>query len=259
MNINQFNVIKKWFHDYVEDITPNDAKLIHLIQLKLDHSLHVGENSRFIAEGMKWSEPDVIAAEALGLLHDVGRFSQVVEFSTFSDSGSINHGERGFHVVRMSSVLSTFPQKEQMKILDGIKFHNLINIPQHVNSDRLSFVKLVRDADKLDIYRVISDTVKTKKFEEYPEIFLNIDFEGPINPAALTQILNKETVSHRNIKSFKDFCLTQLSWMYDINYSFTFRLISERRIFKTVSAFLPEDNDVQKAIRSVRAYINERI
>ncbi|MBT4482273.1 MAG: HD domain-containing protein [Candidatus Latescibacteria bacterium] len=257
MNINQLKVIKKWFHAYVEDITPDNDKLIHLIRLKYDHSLHVAENSRLIAEGMKWLKSDINVAEALGLLHDVGRFSQVVEYRTFYDPDSINHGERGFKVVGESGILSALPQNEQMKILDGIKFHNLITIPQYVNSARLRFVKLIRDADKLDIYRIIYDTVKTKIFEEHPEIFLNIDFDGPINPAALAQILNKETVSYRNVKSFKDFCLNQLSWMYDINYSLTFRLISEREIFKKVTAILPEDNGVQKAVRSVHAYMKK--
>lgn len=258
MNINQISAVKKWFIDYVENITPDNSKFIHLIRLKLDHSLHVAENSGLIADGMKWSKADVITAEALGLLHDVGRFSQIVEFHTFSDADSINHGEQGFQVVRNSGILSALPKDEQMKIFDGIKYHNLIKIPQHINSDNLRFVKLVRDADKLDIYRVINDTVKTDKLEEHPEIFLNIDFDGPINPAALAQILNRETVSHGNIKSFKDFCLTQLSWMYDINYSLTFRLISERGIFKTVTAFLPGESDVQKAVQSVSAYIKDK-
>ena len=76
MNTYQLEAIKKWFHDYVQKISPDNEKLFHLIRLKLDHSIYVAENARVIAEGMKWPELDAAAAEALGLLHDTGRFSQ---------------------------------------------------------------------------------------------------------------------------------------------------------------------------------------
>ena len=259
MNIEQFNNIQKWFHKYVKNITPDSGKLITLIQLKLDHSLNTADHSMAIGEDMRWSRSDILTAEALGLLHDVGRFSQLVEFGTFSDTGSINHGECGYKIVKQFNILSPLAPDDQSRILDGIRYHNLAEIPQHINSDSLRFVKLVRDADKLDIFRVISDSIKNNRLDDYPEITLNIDINGPVNPSALAQVLNKQIVAYKNVKSLADFGLTQLSWIYDINYKFTFQQIFDRRILEQVTELLPEEKEVQKVVQAVKTFIAQKL
>lgn len=59
---------------------------------------------------MRWFQSDILIAEAPGLLHDVGRFSQLVEFGTFSDTDSINHGESGYKIIKHFEVFSPLPQ-----------------------------------------------------------------------------------------------------------------------------------------------------
>jgi len=259
MNIEQFNYIQEWFHIYVKNITPDTGKLIPLIQLKLGHSLNTADYSRDMGKDMRWSQSDILTAETLGLLHDIGRFPQLVEFGTFSDTSSINHGELGYKIVKQFNILSPLAEEDQSRILDGIHYHNLLKIPQHINSDSLRFVKLVRDADKLDIFRVISDSIRNNRLDDYPEITLNIDIDGPVNPSALAQVLNKQIVSYKNVKSLADFGLTQLSWIYDINYKFTFQQIFERRIIEQVTELLPEEKEVQKVVRAVKTFIAQKL
>ncbi len=259
MNVEQFNHLQKWFHKYVKNITPDSGKLIHLIQLKLEHSINTAYYSRALGEDMRWSVSDILTAEALGLLHDVGRFSQIVKFGTFSDTGSINHGECGHKIIKQFNILSPLTGDDQARILDGIHYHNSVEIPQHINPDSLRFVKLVRDADKLDIFRVINDSIKNNRLDDYPEITLNIDINGPVNPLVLSQVLNKQIVSYKNVKSLADFGLTQLSWIYDINYKFTFQQIFDRRILEQVIELLPEEKEIQKVARAVKMFIAQKL
>ena len=259
MNTEQCNTIKKWFYIYVGDIPQDDIKLAAFIQLKLEHSLKVAGCSKSFAEKMQWSQSDIFIAEVLGLLHDIGRFSQLVEFLTFADEDSINHGESGYRLIKQLDILSPLPETEQTGILDGIHYHNSREIPSHINSDSLRFIKLVRDADKLDIFRVIRNHVKKNKLEEHPEIILNIDIDGPVNPEALAQILNKETISYNKVKSLADFGLAQLAWIYDINYKVTFQEISDRNIIEQITEIFPQDKEIYKVKQLVESFINEKI
>ncbi|MFC1538912.1 HD domain-containing protein [Candidatus Latescibacterota bacterium] len=259
MTIEQFDDLKKWFETYVDNVTPDDNRLKTLITLKYNHSHEVAVNCRGIAEDANMSASDILTAELLGLFHDIGRFSQLVEFQTFSDPDSLNHGEHGYEIAIKTDVLSAVSDSDKQRILNGIRYHNSRIIPEHLDSDVLPFVKLIRDADKLDIFRVISETLGNKDFDKYPEITLHIDIDGPVNPAALSQVRRLETVSYENVKSLLDFRLTQLAWIFDINYPFTFRQIIERGFLNEITGSLPEDDDIREVIRSVVDFIDSKL
>ena len=259
MNVEHHKRLRNWFFNYIEDISPEHGRLKSLIELKKVHSLNVADNSRALAEDMKWSHSDILTSEILGLFHDIGRFSQIIEFQTFSDPDSINHGEHGYNILKQSDILSPLPAIDQKRILNGTHYHNSRNIPEHVASDSLSFLKLVRDADKLDIYRVINGSIKNNELKEYPEITLHIDINGPLNPSALAQVRSKQTVSYENVKSLADFGLTQLSWIYDINYTFIFRQILQRGILEEITQILPEEKEINELVQSVKSYIESKL
>ncbi|MFC1552939.1 HD domain-containing protein, partial [Candidatus Latescibacterota bacterium] len=118
MTAEQFENIKQWFETYVDDITPDDDTLSALIELKRVHSAEVAVNCREIAEDANFSAPEIRTADALGVLHDVGRFSQIVRFRTFSDSESFNHGEHGYDIIVKSNVLSPLSAIDKERILN---------------------------------------------------------------------------------------------------------------------------------------------
>ena len=155
MNSEILEKIKTWFDEYITTHIPEKMLSNQMIQIKLEHSRHVADNCSTIAEELKWDEREILTAEALGLLHDIGRFSQFVEYRTFSDSDSVNHGELGCKVVKHSKILSSISVRHRQCILDGIRHHNHRNLVQDVNPDSMPFLKLIRDADKLDIFRVV--------------------------------------------------------------------------------------------------------
>ncbi len=255
MNSKILEDIKAWFQNYVTTHVPEKLQSNQMIQIKLEHSLNVADNCRTIAEELKWDESDITTAEALGLLHDIGRFSQFAEFSTFSDSDSVNHGELGCKVVSRSNILSSISGRHRQCILEGIRHHNHRNLVQDVNQDSMPFLKLVRDADKLDIFQIVNKIENNNQLEERMKSALNLKSDGSINSAVLDEIRENNMVSNRNVKSLVDFHLMQLSWVFDINYSPTFRRISEGRFFERIINILPDDKEVQNVTKSISSYL----
>jgi len=230
---------------YVKGFLGENGNPDSLIRMKLIHSRKVAEICRSLAEGLGWSGEDNITASALGLLHDAGRFSQFAEYGTFVDADSLDHGELGCAVIKESGVLSSCPVTNRSQILDGILFHNRRTIPSGVQPDSLPFVKLVRDADKLDIYRIIRERIGRNNLGDHLKEALWIRAEGPANPLALDEIRNRQTVSSENIRSVADFTLMQMSWVFDINYLPARQRIREDGVLNLLASTLPCEKDVR--------------
>ncbi|MFH0879851.1 MAG: HD family phosphohydrolase, partial [Lentisphaerota bacterium] len=55
-----------------------------------------------------------------------------------------------------------------------------------------------------------------------------------------------------------DFLMIQISWVYDVNYVPSLRLIRERGILGLIGAHLPPDPDVQEVLKDAGAYLERR-
>ena len=72
---------------------------------------------------------------------------------------------------------------------------------------------------------------------------MNIDFNGPPTPAVLEQFERGEKIDYRNMKSMADRFILQLSWMHDMSYAPTKRLIRERSILEKFIDVMPVKTD----------------
>ena len=101
--------------------------------------------------------------------------------------------------------------------------------------------------------------MRNKTIEAHPEITLDIDINGAPNPKAIEQIRNKEIVSYVNIKSLVDFGLTELSWVYDINYPQTLKRINDRKVFSLIAETLPNTPECNEIVAEITAFMQHRI
>lgn len=252
--------IKEWFNAYVQTFACTQGDWHPSYQIKVEHSRRVALEIRHLAHDLDWASVDVNSAEAVGWLHDVGRFSQFKEFGTFLDAESVNHGERGWAVVRQSNVLSGLHRHEQTCILDAIHYHNAKAIPDHLEGETLPWIKLIRDADKLDIFHTVYAAVVRDGFQDLPRMLPQVSLNGPISPNVIWELQTHRSCSIANVRSLGDFLLLQLSCIYDVNYTPTFRQIDQRSIVSNIARKLPGDHGViNDLVEEVERFISNHI
>ncbi|MCF7974548.1 MAG: HD domain-containing protein [Phycisphaerae bacterium] len=258
MTTHEIKTIIFWFENYTHSFSENDG-LHRLLQLKVDHSRRVAQDARALAVDLGWSADDCHLAEALGWLHDIGRFSQYQEFRTFHDARSINHGERGAEILEQTSLLSEIPMRERLCLLQGVRWHNARDLPDDLDDGVRPWVKLIRDADKLDIFHVVSREIREDGFQSMSEMFPHVQLDGPVNPAVIQDIQMQRSSSFEQIKSLNDFYIMQLSWIYDISYAPTLRRIVQRQILSDLTDRLPRDHEaVEALVKEVEAFVGSR-
>jgi HD superfamily phosphohydrolase YqeK len=163
LNVEFLKSLTEKYGSYVESFCDSDGKLPRMMDLKKTHTLHVVENAKAIAAGEGFDERTSLACEAAALLHDTGRYEQIRTYNTFRDSESVDHAKFSYDIVREKGWLDALDEKDA--ILDAVRVHNMRLIPQEVEGDLFAstIARVVRDADKLDIFRVLEDEIATIK------------------------------------------------------------------------------------------------
>lgn len=259
MDQNAFDFIGRWFDGYTRSFADGQGRLSPLLQIKADHSRRVAEIMEALARDMELPDEEVRAAHALGLLHDVGRFSQFAQYHTYNDPVSVNHGLRGSEVLERFQPLASCSPEDRRRITEGVRCHNEHHLPDHVKNGVLRFVKMIRDADKLDICRTMMSAWKTGELCQRPDFVFNIDLKGRPNPAAVAELRAGRTVSYGHIQSAADFFMTLLSWVYDFNFPASYRRLATWNLVEKIAGELPPDTSVQEAAAAAIRFFHRQL
>lgn len=230
------------FRNYVDRFRINGV-LEPMHQLKLEHTLRVAADARAIAASEHWKNDDVSLAEAVGLFHDVARFPQFRQYRTFSDAQSIDHGDLGFQTLETEELLAGLADEPRSLILHSVRYHNKKDLPRILTAHEEKHLRLIRDADRLDIFFICWESIHSGHIHEHPEIIMNIDFNGLPTDAVLDQFERGESIDYRTMKSMADRFVLQLSWIHDLSYDSSKRLVRERGILDQFVDILPVKTD----------------
>jgi putative nucleotidyltransferase with HDIG domain len=259
MTEKDLHFMKEWFSGYTKSFFSSVDKEQKNISLKVQHTANVCEIIVKIADSLSLKKNQVLTAEAVALFHDIGRFPQYARYKTFRDHISVNHGRLGAEVLREEKVLREIPHEEQELIIDSVNFHNAYALPQLHDTDRTFFLKLIRDADKLDIWRVFLEFYEGQEDERASEAGLGLPDRPGYSREVISAVLEKRTASLSTLKTMNDFKLMQLSWVYDLNFIPSVRLLVERGYIERLVALLPRNNEIAGVSKILREFSENRL
>lgn len=250
---------REWFDGYTKTFISSDEKDRKNIELKIEHSLRVAENIIKISESLSLNANEVLLAETVALFHDLGRFPQYALYKTFQDRKSVNHGLLGTKVLLKENVLDRLPDFEKDLIIKSVKFHGAYAIPNIFGEKTRFFLKLIRDADKVDIYRVFIEYYESPEEDRASATAFGVPDSPEYSKAMLSCIMQKKIASYSLIKTENDFRIMKLSWLYDMHFDESVRLIRQRNYIKKLTNKLPQTEEIMSAISVLNKYIDERL
>ena len=255
MNRSTLQELKIWFATYLERFATDDPDEERHYRLKRLHTEQVCADIVAIAGGEGATPDELMLAEAIALFHDLGRFPQYRQYRTFRDDDSINHAELSVRVLREEGVLRLLPAVEERTILQAVALHNAFAVPASLPPERRFFLTLIRDADKLDIMRVFVDHFLGPSEERASGATLGLPDDPVCSTDVLAAVEGGEMVRLSTLATQSDFKLMLLSWVYDLNFATTFRLLRERRLLDALAGTLPTTPDVERAVAQVQSYV----
>ena len=232
----------------------DDAEVQQGIEIKEKHTGYVTANCVELARFLKFSEHDSELAEMIGLFHDVGRFRQYSIYKTFNDADSEDHADLGLTVIDELDFFKQLAPSDLEIVRFAIRNHNKKNIAPCEDDRKLLFAKLIRDADKLDIYRVLEPFLAQENADKMPR-FIKGKARPEISPDFVEDFVAGKQVDYRQIRTNGDRKIVRLMWVYDINFAWTMQKIVERGYIEKIVAALPIDERVETGIKRLREHV----
>ena len=231
---------RRLFKEYVSKYDSENP----MIARKIAHSYRVEELSKTIAKSLNLTQDQIDLAELIGLLHDIGRFEQAKVYNTYSDRDSIDHADYGVKVLKENDFISQFCENkdEQLIILKAIKNHNKYKIESDLNEELLQ-AKIIRDADKIDIYNLYSKEreIKDSSIEPTKEV--------------VEAFYRKEEINRSICKNDTDELILELGMVFDINFKKSFEILKEKDYISTIADKCKLKEDYKNFVNN---YISER-
>jgi len=194
----------------------------------------------------------------MALFHDIGRFEQYARYGTFNDSISENHAGLGLRELAKHEVLSKCSHREQSLITKAIGYHNARNLPRVEDEGVLSFAQLLRDADKLDIWRVFIDYYKGRYKQNSETIVWGLPNNRACSPKIINALRSQRMADTADMATLNDYKLLQISWLFDVNFAPTLREVRRRQYVEEIAATLPKTSEVPQIVEIVLAYLHKK-
>lgn len=259
MKHSQLEALQHWFDSYVTTYSDIPEPGQQNIQLKIEHTRMVCHVMNRLTEGEKMSDDECMLAAAVALLHDVGRFPQYRRWGTFRDSASDNHARLAIEVIREHDVLAVLNSAERLLVEEAVRFHNLLALPKRYKSPTDRFIRFIRDADKLDIWRVFVEHFAKPVEERASAVTLGFPELPGVSIPCLEQLLAGEVVRLDTVTSINDFKLLLLSWVFDLNFTSSYRLLHNDGYCDSLALLLPDESQVQRALMFVSRHIERQM
>ena len=220
--------LKAKYDSYVDSFRDESGELPRMMHLKLVHTNHVVDNAVMIARGERFDPLVSCVCRASALLHDTGRYEQLLKYNTFRDADSVNHAKLSHDIVVEKGWLDGVCEKDA--ILKAVLVHNMREIPEDVKDElTLTVSKTIRDADKLDIFRVLEDEIASSNWRNDCKAFWNLPVFAPPGDTVVDFVRNRKSVPYSEINTLADFILVQVGWIRSELYFDTSREIAVKR------------------------------
>lgn len=238
---------REWFKNFVTaKIGSSDADPAPLL-IKLKHTMNVLANARQIAASENF--PPVLAriSELAALYHDLSRFDQFLIYGTFKDKESRNHGAWSVKLLKTEQRLANEPDEIRLMIFTAVGMHNRLSLPESVRGDTLLACNAVRDADKLDILRVMDEHLSSGK-PYNPTVVLGLPDDPELaGEGVISAAMQGKPASYQDLRSVNDFRLLLGTWYFGMSFPASRRMFRTSQHARRLVGALPDNSSYKEA------------
>ncbi|HHO75350.1 MAG TPA: HD domain-containing protein [Deltaproteobacteria bacterium] len=259
IDVSSVRQIRQWFDTYLDTFDMHDKELSENVTLKREHTIRVCNEIDWLGKELGLNEAELVMAWVLALFHDIGRFEQFRTYRTFVDMISVNHAEFGVEILKENSVLAMLDNTTEEFIYKVISYHNRPSLPDEETPECLFFSRLLRDADKLDIWYVLTSYYSRTDREKNRAIELNLPDTPGVSPGVYEGIMAHRVINHYDVRSLNDFKILQAAWVFDVNFHPTFKRLNGKAYLEMIRASMPESLQTDGIFAMIKSYVTQKI
>lgn len=244
---------EEYFQSLITDSPENQLKVEDIRA----HSIRVAGNSLLLAKVLLQTEEDKHIAEIIALFHDYGKAVMIVQGTESPINIQHNHAALSAKLIQQMDFYPKLSADVQLIILKSIEGHNKLKLPKLDNEQQTLFARLLRDADKLDIFETSYRFFK-EKYGSQPLMTMDLINHVEISDKIIKSVLAGKTAAVEDMKTMNDYRLLLLSMAFDLNFKYTFRILSEKQYIQKIYETLPKRDQIIDAYRGIKLFVENK-
>ncbi len=256
--------VKAVFKAYTDKYDVGDEK----IRLKVEHTYRVADLCETIAKNLGMSVRDTDLAWLIGMLHDIGRFEQLRVFGTFLDADSIDHAHYGVEILFDDGKILDYLKLDNNSILEpgfndgfmeiikkAIWNHSAYKIENGLEEREKLFCNIIRDADKIDIFRVMDKTPM--------DAIYNVDEKTLRNAEVSVEVMDAFMERHAVLGSLRktpaDYIVGHAALAFELVFPISLAIAKKQGYLEKMINFKSENEVTEKQFEKIREVMHEYI
>lgn len=245
------------FDSYFQSLSVVSPEIHHKVEDIRTHSLRVAANMKEISKVILQNEEEHLLAEVAGLFHDLGKADMFVQGTESPSTIQKDHAEHSCKMLQEMKFFQKIADDDQHVLVKAIESHNKAKLPKLDNEQQVTFARLLRDADKLDIFDSSYKFFK-EKYGVQPLMTYDLVNHHEYSDKILKSMMAGKIGLIEDMKTMNDYKLILLSMAYDLNYKYTFRLLSEKQYIQKIYETLPKRDQIIDAYRSLKLFVENK-
>lgn len=234
---------------------------------KIRHSYQVLGAGNFLLrhekDFAKFNKEEISYYQAIVLLHDVFRFSEILE----KEKGNfIDHGVAGAEFLAQTKLFSkndvVLSIKHHGHLIERLyedEAYKKLSEKEKKHVERIAF--LVRDADKLANYYLLASHFTDMRSLFFVESNYQNPYDKIVSPNVFRDFMACRCVTKADMKNFADHSLMFISWIFDLNFESSFIFLQRLHIVEKLFCLLGEFfrlEDAQLFEKKINEFIANR-
>lgn len=257
-----FSMAKQVFNDYIKQFDSEDGSIL----LKITHTYHVVNLSEYIAKEQGLDEESINLAKLIALLHDIGRFKQVIVQRSFSDK-TFDHADYGNKILFEEKLIRKFIKADKYDevIRKAIYNHNKYEIEDGLSETEELQCKIIRDADKLDNFRVKDENnfedsfpkIRDESKQETNDIIAELE-KSTISDKVYNDFLAHKCIKLDDRKTLLDYWICVLAFIFDLYFKSSLKYIYDKNYIDVlIDKINYRNEETKERIETIRRYAKE--
>jgi putative nucleotidyltransferase with HDIG domain len=244
------------FEEYFQSLTTDSPENQTQFEEIRAHSLRVVANSLFLANVLLQTEEEKRIATVNALFHDLGKAS-LISKNIEALNIQRDHATVSGKIIQQMEFYQDLAADVQLIVLKSVENHNKLKLPKLDNDQQTLFARLLRDADKLDIYDSSYRFFK-EKYGVQPIMSMDLTNSIEVSEKILKSILGGKSAAVEDMKSLNDYKLLLLAMAFDMNFKLTFRIMSEKQHIQKIYETLPKRDQIIDVYRNIKLFVENK-
>jgi hypothetical protein len=182
----------------------------------------------------------------------------LIRFGTFVDGVSVDHGALGAELLDTAPLVNALAARERAILIHAVRYHNAAVISEGRDPQTAFYLKLVRDADKLDILHLLEEIWLKPGGEEPASEALRLQNTPEVSPAIAAAIEAQHIAPMAAVKTRADLLLVRLAWVFDLHFDPAVRRLAHQGSVSALAQTLPPSPSIQSLVKKIESYLSHR-